>query len=581
MTDQLKTKSMQKKWLIRTPLDVTLVDELRSKLKIDSVIAELLLQRGITSYHEAEAFFRPKLENLHDPFLMKDLDKAVDRLSQAIDNNEKVMLFGDYDVDGTTAVALLYSFLIKKLPNLIYYIPDRYNEGYGLSFQGIDFAAEANVNLIISLDCGIKSVEKIAYAREQGIDFIVCDHHTPGEVIPDALVLDPKRKDCSYPYDELSGCGVGFKLLQGLCIHKNYPLEELFLLLDLVAVSIGADIVPITGENRILCFHGMRLLNENPRPSFESLLKFAGKGFPVSLTDVVFSIAPRINAAGRLRSGKYAVELMISEDKDEIEQLSLEINQDNSERRELDAAMTSEALHLLKENTNKFTNVVYKEDWHKGVVGIVASRIMETHYKPTIVLTFSNGKITGSARSVKNFDIHEAINACSHLLETFGGHKYAAGLTLLPENLEDFSNLFEETVAKSLKKEDLSPEQEIDLKISFNQVFQNGEDRMKLPKLLRLLKQFEPCGPGNMKPVFLAENIYSSNTRILKEEHLKMEMVQPEHDVVLSGIAFRQADKENNVAAGVPFDIAFTLEENSWNNRTTLQLNIKDIRSTL
>lgn len=581
MTDQLKAKSMQKKWMIRTPQDVTLVDELRSKLKIDSVIAELLLQRGIRTYHDAESFFRPKLENLHDPFLMKDMDRAVDRLVQAIDNKEKVMLFGDYDVDGTTAVTLLYSFLKDKISNLIYYIPDRYNEGYGLSFQGMDFAAQEKVNLIISLDCGIKSVEKIAYARNKGMDFIVCDHHTPGEILPEAIVLDPKRIDCTYPYDELSGCGVGFKLLQGLCAKKNYPLEKLYLLLDLVAVSIGADIVPITGENRILCFHGMRLLNENPRPSFDSLLKHASKSFPVNLTDVVFAIAPRINAAGRLRSGKYAVELMISEDQDEIEQLSMEINKDNTERKQLDSVMTEEALRLLESHNTRYTNVVYKDDWHKGVVGIVASRIMETHYKPTIVLTLSNGKITGSARSVKNFDIHEAINQCSHLLETFGGHKFAAGLTLLPDNLEEFSNLFEATVAKTLLKEDLFPEQEIDLKIRFDQIFQSGEDRMKLPRLMRLLKQFEPCGPGNMKPVFLAENIYSTNIRTLKEEHLKLEMVQPERDVVLSGIAFRQAQKVDDVASGVPFDIAFTMEENSWNNRTTLQLNIKDIRPTI
>ena len=574
---------MQKKWHVKTLKDTTIVDAFRSKLKVDSIVAELLLQRGIDSFDMAQDFFRPKLDQLHDPFLMKDMEVAVDRLQEAIDDDQKVMLFGDYDVDGTTAVALMYSFL-KDTLKVDYYIPDRYVEGYGLSKQGIDVAKEHDVSLIICLDCGIKAVDKIAYAKSLGIDFIVCDHHMPGEELPDAIVLDPKRKDCSYPYDELSGCGVGFKLLQGMCEHNNWSTDKLFEHLDLLAVSIGADIVPVTGENRILCYHGMKQLNANPRVAFKELLTLANKQFPVTLTDVIFSIAPRINAAGRLRSGKHAVALMVSENLDDITSLADDINNDNLERRQLDQQITEEAKEIVEkrwEEKESFSNVVFKENWHKGVVGIVASRLIEKFYRPTIVLTESNGMVTGSARSIKDFNVYDALYACSEHLEQFGGHMYAAGMTLKRENLEPFMEAFEAYAKENLTLEMLIEEQEVDVELGFNQIFSSEENRMKIPKLKRILSQFEPHGPGNMKPVFISENVFSTDMRLLKEAHIKLSMTQPEHDVVIEGIGFNQSESANIVAAGMPFDVVYTLESNKWMDRETLQLNIKDVRETV
>jgi single-stranded-DNA-specific exonuclease len=574
---------MQKKWHVKTLKDTTIVDAFRSKLKVDTIVAELLLQRGIDSFDTAQDFFRPKLDQLHDPFLMTDMEAAVDRLQEAIDEDQKVMLFGDYDVDGTTAVALMYSFL-KDTLQVDYYIPDRYKEGYGLSTQGIDVAKEHDVALIICLDCGIKAVDKIAYAKSLGIDFIVCDHHMPGEELPDAIVLDPKRKDCYYPYDELSGCGVGFKLLQGMCEHNNWSTDKLFEHLDLLAVSIGADIVPVTGENRILCYHGMQLLNSNPRVAFKELLTLANKQFPVTLTDVIFSIAPRINAAGRLRSGKHAVALMVSEDLDDITSLADDINNDNLERRQLDQQITEEAKEIVKkrwEEKESFSNVVFKENWHKGVVGIVASRLIEKFYRPTIVLTESNGLVTGSARSIKDFNVYDALNACSEHLEQFGGHMYAAGMTLKRENLEPFMEAFETYAEANLTAEMLIEEQEVDIELGFNQIFNSEENRMKIPKLKRILSQFEPHGPGNMKPVFISKNVFSTDMRLLKEAHIKLSMTQPEHDVVIDGIGFNQSESANIVAAGMPFDVVYTLESNKWMDRETLQLNIKDVRETV
>ena len=574
---------MQKKWHVKTLKDTTIVDAFRSKLKVDSIVAELLLQRGIDSFDMAQDFFRPKLDQLHDPFLMKDMEVAVDRLQEAIDDDQKVMLFGDYDVDGTTAVAMMYSFL-KDTLKVDYYIPDRYAEGYGLSKQGIDVAKEHDVSLIICLDCGIKAVDKIAYAKSLGIDFIVCDHHMPGEELPDAIVLDPKRKDCSYPYDELSGCGVGFKLLQGMCEHNNWSTDKLFEHLDLLAVSIGADIVPVTGENRILCYHGMKQLNANPRVAFKELLTLANKQFPVTLTDVIFSIAPRINAAGRLRSGKHAVALMVSENLDDITSLADDINNDNLERRQLDQQITEEAKEIVEkrwEEKKSFSNVVFKENWHKGVVGIVASRLIEKFYRPTIVLTESNGMVTGSARSIKDFNVYDALNACSEHLEQFGGHMYAAGMTLKRENLEPFMEAFEAYAKENLTLEMLIEEQEVDVELGFNQIFSSEENRMKIPKLKRILSQFEPHGPGNMKPVFISKNVFSTDMRLLKEAHIKLSMTQPEHDVVIEGIGFNQSESANIVAAGMPFDVVYTLESNKWMDRETLQLNIKDVRETV
>ncbi len=580
-SSKIKEK-MQKRWLVKTPDDNSIVEEFRSTLKIDRVVSQLLLQREIKSFDEAQAFFRPDISGIHDPFLMKDMDRAVDRINLAISNNEKILLFGDYDVDGTTAVALMYSFLIKKYKNLDFYIPDRYIEGYGVSFLGMDYAKENGFTLVISLDCGIKSNDKVTYAKERGIDFIVCDHHNPGDELPDGIVLDPKRKDCLYPYKELSGCGVGFKLLQGLCEKNNWNKDELFEYLDLVAVSIGADIVPITGENRILCYHGMLRLNAHPRLAFRELLLLAKRQFPVTLTDVVFTIAPRINAAGRLRSGRHSVELMISEEYDLVNKIANEINNDNLERRVLDQQITFEALEQIEKDEtykNRKSTVVFQNDWHKGVVGIVASRLIEKHFRPTIVLTESNGVLTGSARTVNDFDIHEALIKCEDLLQQFGGHKHAAGMSLSPENLVKFQERFEKVVAETIANEDLSPEENVDIEISFDEIFTKEENRMKIPRLKRILNQLEPHGPGNMKPVFMSRNVFSTDVRLLKEEHLKISMTQPNSDIVLEGIGFKMADKMDLVASGVPFDVLYTLETNVWKERETLQLNIKDIRA--
>jgi single-stranded-DNA-specific exonuclease len=575
---------MQKRWLIKSAVDDTTLEEFRSLLKVDRIVGTLLLQRGIQSFDEANLFFRPELSQLHDPFLMKDLREAAERINSAIANNERILLFGDYDVDGTTAVALMYTFLRKHYENIDFYIPDRYAEGYGVSYQGIDHAQAEGCALIISLDCGIRSVEHVAYAKSKNIDFIVCDHHNPGNELPDCLVLDPKRKDCAYPYKELSGCGVGFKLLQGLVQINEWNLHELYEQLDLLAVSIGADIVPVTGENRVLCYFGMQHLNAKPRKAFQELLLVAKRSFPLSLTDVVFTIAPRINAAGRLRSGRFAVQLMISENSDEIRQLALEIDEDNKERRTIDKVITREALEMIDADPSFLTSkstVVFKQDWHKGVVGIVASRLIEKHFKPTIVLTESNGKATGSARTTNHFDIHEALTRCEHLLEQFGGHTHAAGMTLALENVEEFRREFDKVVGSLITLEDATPEQEIDIEINFDEIFLPGENRMKLPRLKRILDQFEPHGPGNMKPVFLVRNVYATDQRILKEEHLKLKVVQPNSDVALDAIGFNLADKADLTASGVPFDLAFTLETNRWQERETIQLNIKDIRPTI
>lgn len=574
---------MQKKWLVKSPIQSTLVEAFRSELKVDPIVAELLLQRGITTFDEAQAFFRPSLSDLHNPFLMKGMADAVDIIEDAIMTKKRILLYGDYDVDGTTAVATMYSFL-KNLAIVDFYIPDRYKEGYGISMIGMNWAVENKFDVIISLDCGIKSIQEVAFAVKNGIQFIVCDHHTPGDILPDCIVLDPKQKGCDYPFKELSGCGVGFKLLQGLCQQRGQSIEEIFPFLDFLALSIGADIVDVTGENRILCYHGLRILNENPRLAFRELLSLAKREFPVTLTDVVFTIAPRINAAGRLRSGRYAVELMISEDKNEIHQLAEQINIDNLNRREIDQIITEEALNQIAndaEFVNRVSTVVYQQDWHKGVVGIVASRLIEHHYRPTIVLTQSNGLITGSARSVNGFDVYQALNACEELLEQFGGHTHAAGLTLKEENLADFIHLFDEITKQRLHVSDRVEEQIVDLEIGFNDIFGDEENRLKIPRLKRILNQFEPHGPGNMKPVFMSSNVFSTNAKLLKDEHIKLSMTQPPCDVVIDGIAFRMPDKMDAVASGVPFDVLYTLESNKWNGRETLQLNIKDIRETI
>lgn len=573
---------MEKKWIFKQAIDRTTVESFRSELKVNSIVAELLLQRGIDTFEKAQHFFRPKLEDLHDPFLMKNMKEAVTRLDTAILNKENILLFGDYDVDGTTAVALLFSFLKKRHTAIDFYIPDRYSEGYGLSKQGIDFAKENGYTLMILLDCGIKSVELVAYGKSLGLDFIICDHHQPGEIVPNTLVLDPKQADCNYPYKELCGCGVGFKLLQGLIIHNNWQLVDLYELLDFVAVAIGADIVPVTGENRILAHHGIRLLNEQPRISFKRLLQLAKRSFPVTLTDVVFTIAPRINSAGRLYSGKQAVELMVTEDLALIQKLALSIDSYNSERKQLDTETTKEALDLMKADqwyeTAKST-VVFHESWNKGVVGIVASRLIENHFKPTIVLTENDGKLTGSARTINQFDIYSAISSCEDLLEQFGGHTYAAGLTLKKENFEAFRSRFEGIVQESLLLEDQTPIEIIDLELSFDMIFEHLENRLLIPKLKRILNQMEPSGPGNMKPVFYSKNVFSTDIRILKDVHLKLQVTQPDTDIVLEAIGFNLGHKELEAAEGIPFEMIYTLESNHWNGRESLQLNIKDLRA--
>lgn len=567
---------MSIRWEIKEKADAEAIKKLSQELNnLSETLANILLQRDITNLEQAKTFFRPDLANTHNPFLMKDMDKAVERLDQAILNNEKILIFGDYDVDGTTSVALVYSYLSNYYPNLGYYIPDRYAEGYGISLKGIDFAAENNYKLIIALDCGIKANEKIDYANEKGVDFIICDHHQPGDKIPNAIaVLDPKRNDCNYPYKELSGCGVGFKLMQAWSIKNQKENNLLLSYLDLLAVSICADIVPITDENRIFVHYGLKEINENPRAGIKAMIDVAALKKELTVMDVVFTIAPRINAAGRLETGNKAVELLIAPTTELAEIAGKSINILNTDRKDIDKLITQEALQLIEEDAfflEKITTVVFKNDWHKGVIGIVASRLIETHYRPTVVLTESNGKATGSARSVKDFDLYQAIDACSDLLEQFGGHKYAAGLTLKLENVTAFSERFNEIVSQQIEPEMLIPQLSIDDEIQLHEIDQ---------KFLRILNQFAPFGPGNMKPVFVSHQVFcEENVYTVGETHLKMTVFQeskPSHK--LACIGFNLGQYVNQLASGVPFSIAYTIEENTWNNKTTIQLNIKDIR---
>ncbi len=569
---------MDKYWKIKEGGRKTEIDKLVYELNIHHVLANLLVQRGIKTFDEARDFFRPSLTNLHDPFLMKDMDKAVDRLETAIHNNEKILVYGDYDVDGTTSVALMYSFLKKLYRNMDYYIPDRYTEGYGISMRGIDYAAEQKISLVIALDCGIKAVEKIDYARQKGVDFIVCDHHTPGKTIPRAVaVLDPKREDCSYPYKDLSGCGVGFKLIQAYSQKNDLPFESITEYLDLLAVSIASDIVPITGENRILTYFGLKKLSEAPCTGLKAIKCVAGiEDRELTVEDIVFRLGPRINAAGRMESGKQAVDLLISHNPDEAIVLCDKIDSHNQNRRHIDKNITEEAIRSLQKKNQKdsYSNVLYNPEWHKGVVGIVASRIIETYYKPTIVLTESNGYATGSARSVDGFDLYEAINACSDLLESFGGHMYAAGLTLKKENVPKLKERFEQVVRERITPEQLVPQVDIDVELDFKDI---------TPKFYRILKQFQPFGPGNMNPVFFSENV-ADNGQGRKVgaagDHLKLNLIQEENPFDdMPAIAFCQGAKFERITGGNTFDIAYTLTENTFRGQTSLQLNIKDIKS--
>lgn len=595
-------EKMKKNWVITEKGDEQVVNNLAQELDINKHIANLLVQRGVRTFEEARSFFRPELSHLHDPFLMKDMDKAVSRIQKAIRQKEKILVYGDYDVDGTTAVSLVYSFLKKIGADLDFYIPNRYSEGYGISKQGIDFAAENNFKLVIALDCGIKAVDKIEYAKTKNVEFIIGDHHRPGDVLPAAVaVLDPKREDCSYPFKELSGCGVGFKLIQAIAQNKQIPFKQLEEYLDLVAISIAADIVPLTGENRVLAFFGLKRINTAPRKGVEAILKYtsvrksrprnlnrAQEVFdkPLGISDLVFQVGPRINAAGRIESGKESVRLLVSKTQEEADIIADQINDLNTERRSLDSKITEEALAMLEndpEEKNKKSNIVYKSDWSKGVIGIVASRLIENYYKPSIVFTESNGLLTASCRSVHGFDIYDAIESCKDHLEHFGGHTYAAGLSIKPENLEAFSNCFEKYVQENITEASLTPQIKIDLELSLNDLNQ---------KFYRVLKQFAPFGPGNMLPVFQTnELIDTGKSRIVGEKHIKLDVVNKNTSgYPVAGIAFQQADKFGLIKSGsdyyknqssenqAVFNLCFALEENEWNGVRNLQLNVKDIK---
>ena len=599
---------MEKRWKIKDQSNPEEITSLSSELNnLDKTLTNILLQRKIDTFEKAKTFFRPSLNEIHDPFLMKDMDKAVDRLQQAMDNHEKILVFGDYDVDGTTSVALVYSYLKNYYPalkqrvekieqitpevsdetsqpdnhqtryGLEYYIPDRYAEGYGISIQGIDYAAANDFKLIIALDCGIKANDKVDYATEKGVDFIICDHHRPGNELPKAVaVLDQKREDCNYPFKELSGCGVGFKLMQAWTQQANRDESKLMEYLDLLAISTCADIVPVTGENRVFVYYGLKIINENPRLGIKTMVELAKLKNELTVTDIVFTLAPRINAAGRIETGNKAVEMLVEENREKALEFGGNINELNIERKELDKAITAEALKQIEDNIelqDKKTTVLFQDNWHKGVIGIVASRLIETHYRPTIILTASNGKATGSARSVKDFDVYNAIDECSDLLEQFGGHKYAAGLTMKLENLEAFTQKFEEVVSEQIDEELLIPQITIDAQLNLNQI---------TDKFNKILKQFAPTGPGNMSPIFMSENIFiTNNSRKIGEDktHLRLEVFQEENpDITFNCIGFGLGSVMDELDEGMPISIVYNIEENHWNGNTTLQLNLKDIK---
>lgn len=571
---------MINKWNLLTlnPQEEECKKKLSEELGISPVLAQLLVQRGIKTFDEAKRFFRPQLTDLHDPFLMKDMDKAVARLNQAIANKEKILIYGDYDVDGATAVALVYRFLRQYTTNLDYYLPDRYVEGYGVSYQGIDFAANNHFSLVIVLDCGIKAVEKIAYAKQKGVDFIICDHHKPDDDLPDAVaVLDAKRPDSTYPYDDLSGCGVGFKLMQAFAQDNDIPFSQLIPLLDLVAVSIASDIVPITDENRILAFHGLKQLNANPGVGLKAIIHVCDlDDKEITISDIVFKIGPRLNASGRIHSAAEAVDLLVTGDIKLAKEMAMKINTYNQARKDLDKNITEEATRILQSCTNLEDRkgiVVYNEEWHKGVIGIVASRLSEEYYRPAVVLTRSGDVATGSARSVPGFDIYKAIESCRDLLENFGGHTYAAGLSMKIENVPHFIKRFETYVAENIQEEQMQPTIDIDAEIKFQEI---------TPKFFRVLKQFNPFGPDNNKPIFCTKRVFDYGTSRLvgrDQEHLKLELVDSHSESIMNGIAFGMSQHNDKVKSFNPFDICYHIEENTFNGNTSIQLLVKDIHS--
>ncbi|MFD1615751.1 single-stranded-DNA-specific exonuclease RecJ [Gelatiniphilus marinus] len=563
------------RWTLKPKPEADKIAVLKEALHVDTPIATLLIQRGIETFDEAKTFFRPRLKDLHDPFLMKDMDLAVARIEKAMANKENILVYGDYDVDGTTAVALMSTYLKSKYPLVHTYIPNRYDEGYGISYKGINFALENDFSLIIALDCGIKSVEKVAHAKKLGIDFIICDHHRPGSEIPKAAaVLDPKRDDCNYPYKELCGCGVGFKLVQALASKDGETIDDLTEYLDLVATAIGADIVPIDGENRTLAYYGLMVINSNPRPGIKAILDQVEKT-ELTITDVVFIVAPRINAAGRMKHGNYAVTLLAEEDIDKAHQYASEIDEYNLDRRETDKKITEEALKQIEDNKeqNRLTTVVYQEDWHKGVIGIVASRLTETYYRPTIVFTKSGEKLAASARSVRGFDVYNAIEACSMHIEQFGGHKYAAGLTLKEEHYEAFKQAFEDEVTKTIDRDLLTPEIKIDAKIDLNDI---------TPKFYRILKQFAPYGPANMTPVFITEDLIDTGYGKCvgaDKTHLRLTATQPEASKSIVCIGFGMGDKYELISGKKPFKAVYSIDENEFRGNVSLQLKLRDIKA--
>ncbi|GAB5474594.1 MAG: single-stranded-DNA-specific exonuclease RecJ [Maribacter sp.] len=561
------------RWTIKakpTPQDI---DALSDALNVNGLVAQLLLQRGIDTYEKAKKFFRPQLTDLHDPFSMKDMEVAVARIESAIASNENILVYGDYDVDGTTSVALVSSYLLKDYPNVATYIPDRYTEGYGVSYQGIDFADDNNFSLIIALDCGVKAIDKVSYAKAKKIDFIICDHHRPGAQLPDAIaVLDPKREDCTYPYDELCGCGVGFKLIQALASRKGRTIDDLIPYLDLVATAIGADIVPMTGENRVLAYFGLQVINTDPRIGFKAIINEVKKT-ELTITDVVFIIAPRINAAGRMEHGQHAVNLLTETDMQQARKFAHAIEKYNNDRRNLDQEITKEALVQIQDNKEeeRFTSVVYKASWHKGVIGIVASRLTDTYYRPTLVFTKSGEKLAASARSVKGFDVYNALEGCADCIEQFGGHKYAAGLTLLENQYETFKAQFEKVVSQTIDPALLTPEITVDTTIEIKDIN---------PKLMRILKQFAPFGPGNMRPIFMAEGLTDTGyAKGVGQEgaHLKFAVTQHGYGPI-GGIGFNLGDKLPLVTSRKPFDAVFSLDENEWQGNISLQLKLRDLR---
>ncbi len=567
---------IQKRWKIKDVAPADTTERLAQQIGVKPVIAGLLVQRGVETYEEAKAFFRPTSDALHDPALMKDMDKAIDRIVHSALNHEKILVYGDYDVDGTSSVALVYSFLKWLGIGCDYYIPNRQKEGYGVSTAGVDYAANNDCKLIIALDCGIKAHDKVIYAKNKNIDFIICDHHQPDKTLPQAAaVLNPKRSDCLYPFKELSGCGIGFKLVQALAKQYNIPFSQLEQYLDVVALSIASDIVPITGENRTLAHLGLKRINSSPRPGFQAIKEIAGIKREITVNDLVFVFGPRINSAGRLESGKSAVELLISDTPEKAKLSGENINRTNLERREVDMTITGEALDMIEADEsmkNRKTTVLYNPNWHKGVIGIVASRLIERHYyRPTVIFSRSNGVISGSARSVKNYDLYQAIESCSHLLVQYGGHKYAAGLTMKEDNFPAFVKLFEEVVQKTITDELLIPEIEIDSKLDFENI---------TPGLYNIIRQFAPFGPGNMTPVFYCDEVITKRQpAIVGENHLRMIVARKSNpEKVFSTIGFDMGHMLQTVSQGESFKICYTIREHEWNGEKRLELNIRDIQ---